>query len=140
MEDDLIHYIMLRNLDIRHYEMFGIDGHESLSDDEQIKLYGNLTPEQKNVLKRDFLMKDLLRASGISKKSALLISLAKHHFPVETAEIESFHNEEYQKKREEIQKQLDKLIDLAPEEESCNEEDEYSNEEMPVEEYEEEAA
>ena len=65
-------------------------------------------------------MKDLLRASGINKKSALLISLAKQHFPVETAEIESFHNEEYQKKREEIQKQLDKLNEPAPKEEEIS--------------------
>ena len=39
MEDDLIHYIMLRNLDIRHYEMFGLDDQGSLSDDEQMQPY-----------------------------------------------------------------------------------------------------
>ena len=47
--------------------------------------------------------------SGIGKRAALLIELAKHHFPVEMAEIESIHNDEYLEKREVIREQIDKL-------------------------------
>ena len=47
--------------------------------------------------------------TGVNKKSALLIELVKYHFPDDLAAIEHSHNEDYQKKRQLIQEQIDKL-------------------------------
>jgi hypothetical protein len=73
-----------------------------MTDDLKLNLYTALSSEQKNVLIRDFLKKHMLQKSGISKRSALLIELAKLHFSDELAVIENTHNEEYLKKRQVI--------------------------------------
>jgi hypothetical protein len=52
----------------------------------------------------------LLKATGVNKKSDLLLEFVKYHFPDEMAEIEHVHNEEYLKQREVIQPQIDKLL------------------------------
>ena len=57
----------------------------------------------------DYIIDNLLQTRGINKKSTLLVEFVKYHFPDEIAEIESFHNDEYQKQRQVIQEQIDKL-------------------------------
>ena len=63
----------------------------------------------KTVLKRSFLTKYLTIKNGISKRAALLIELAKYHFPAKIAEIEKVHDEKYQKKWKVIKEQIDKI-------------------------------
>jgi hypothetical protein len=69
-----------------------------------------LTDEQKSVLKRNYIVGNLFQTKGVNKMSALLLEFAKFHFPVEIAEIESIHNEEYQKQRQVIQENIDKIL------------------------------
>jgi ParB family chromosome partitioning protein len=109
IEDALIYYVMLSDLDIRHFELFGITQGQSIPEDDKVLLYNNLTEEQKSVLKRDFLMKNMVKVTGISKKSALLLQLVTSHFPVEMEEIMQKHNSEYQSKRQVIQEQKEKI-------------------------------
>jgi len=108
-EEMLIDYILLSFLDKRHYESFGLIEGQTLTEDVALGLYTQLTEEQRNMLKRDFLIRHLTIKNGISKRAALLIELAKHHFPVEVAEIEHIHNEEYQNKWAVIREQIEKL-------------------------------
>ena len=101
---------MLPFLDIRHYESFGLNEEQKMTEEEKVKLYSGLNDEQKNLLKRDFLIHAMThQTSGINKKSALLVELVKFHFPDEMASIEKTHNEEYLKKRKVIQEQKDKI-------------------------------
>jgi ParB family chromosome partitioning protein len=97
-EEALLYYVMLSYLDHRHYEMFGIIEGQTLTEEVALGLYTALSEEQKNVLKRNFLTKHLILKNGSAKRTALLIELAKLHFPVEMAEIENVQNDEYQKK------------------------------------------
>jgi hypothetical protein len=108
-EDALLCYIMLEHLDQRHYEYFGIIEGQSMTEDVRLGLYTKLTEEQKNILKRDFLIKHTVRITGISKRTALLIELAKLHFPDEMAVAEHTQNEEYEKKHQVIKEQIDKM-------------------------------
>jgi ParB family chromosome partitioning protein len=108
-EETLINFILLSFLDRRHYDYFGIPDGQTMSEDVALGLYSNLTEEQKNMLKRNFLIKNLVFKNGIRKSAALLIELAKHHFPVEMEEIENIHNDEYLKKRVIIKEQIDKI-------------------------------
>jgi ParB family chromosome partitioning protein len=108
-EEMLMDFVLLSCLDKRHYELFGLIEGQTLTEEIAIGLCKKLSDEQKNVLKRDFLIRHLTIKNGISKRAALLIELAKHHFPAEIAEIEHIHNEDYQKKWAVIREQMDKL-------------------------------
>ena len=76
----------------------------------RINLHNSLSDEQKNVLKREFLQHWMVQTLRFEKKSALLLEWVKFHFPDEMAEIEAFHDDEYQKQHEIIQAQIDKLL------------------------------
>ena len=100
---------MLSDLDARHFELFGIPQGQSVTEDDKLRLYNSLTIEQQTVLKRDFLVKNMVKTVGVSKKSALLLQWVTSHFPVEMEEIMQTHNCEYQSKRQVIQAQIDKM-------------------------------
>jgi ParB family chromosome partitioning protein len=108
-EEALIIFVMLDYLDPRHYEFFGIIEGQTMTDDVKLGLYTALSEEQQNVLKRDFVLKHMIQRAGISKRSALLVELAKLHFSDELDVIENTHNEEYLKKRQVILEQMDKI-------------------------------
>ena len=80
-----------------------------ITDEIRFNLHNSLSDEQKTVLKREFLLYWMVQTLRIDKKSALLLEWVKYHFPDEMAEIEHFHNEEYQKQREVIQQQIEKI-------------------------------
>jgi hypothetical protein len=108
-EDALMNYILLPYLNFRHYELFGLSDERKITEEERIKLYPTLSDEQKQVLKRDLLIHVMTQTSGINKKSELLLEFVKYHFPDEMLSIESTHNEEYLKKQQIIQEQIDKI-------------------------------
>jgi hypothetical protein len=108
-EEALMYFVMLEHLDPRHFDFFGIVEGQIMTEDVKFGLYTTLNDEQKNVLKRDFIIKHMIQRNGISKRTALLIELAKLHFPDEVAAIEHEHNDEYMKKRQVIQEQVDKI-------------------------------
>lgn len=108
-EEALIFFVMLPDLNRQHFELFGIPEGREISEDDMFGLYNSLTETQKNVLKRDFMIKNMINTSGICKKSALLLELCKYYFPDETAEMENAQNEKYQKQKEVIQDQMVKI-------------------------------
>jgi ParB family chromosome partitioning protein len=108
-EETLLYFVMLSYLDHHRYDFFGIPEEQTLTEEVALGLYTELTDEQKNVLKRDFLIRHLIIRNGTSKRAALLIELAKHHFPDEMAEIENAHNDDYLEKWASIKEQMDKI-------------------------------
>jgi len=109
-EEALMNFVMLPCLKPKHYEFFGIPEGQTITEEIKFNLYNSLSDEQKNVLKREFLLYWMVNTLRIDKKSALLLELVKSYFPDEMAEIESIRNEEYQKQHEIIQEQIDKLM------------------------------
>jgi len=108
-EESLMYYLMLSGLDYRHYEFFGIPEGQGMTEDIRLNLYNSLSDEQKNTLKRDFLIGNMIQGTGISKRAALLVELAKYHFPDDMTVIEHDRNGEYLKKWEVIREQMDKI-------------------------------
>ena len=108
-ENTLINFILLPYLDVRHYDFFGLPKDRKMTEEDRIGLFSALTDTQQNILRRDFLIHVMTQTSGVNKKSALLTELVSYHFPEEMAEIEHAQNEEYLKKNQLIQEQIDKL-------------------------------
>ena len=74
-----------------------------------MKIIKNLTEEQKTVIRRDFLVKHLSEAVGVSKKSYLMLEFASLHFPEEVTATENRYNNVYQKRHERILERLEAL-------------------------------
>ena len=109
-EDALIYYVMLPFLNVKRNDMFGIPEERKMTEEERVALYPALSADQKNALKRDFLIHAMTHNTvGVNKKSALLIELVKYLFPEEIEIIEKTHNDEYLTKRKVIKEQMDKL-------------------------------
>jgi hypothetical protein len=108
-KEALMNYIMLPCLEAKYYEFFGIPEGQTITEEIRLNLYPSLSDEQKNCLRRECLLYWMVKTKDIDKKSALLLELVKYHFPDEMVEIEHVHNEEYLKKRVDIQTQIDKL-------------------------------
>jgi ParB family chromosome partitioning protein len=109
-EDKLLYFAMLEDLKREHFALFTEDSDKwHLSDEEKITIINNLTEEQKTVIRRDFLIKHLSDAFGVSKKSYLMLEFARLHFPEELAETENRYNEVYTKRHERITERLTAL-------------------------------
>jgi ParB family chromosome partitioning protein len=119
-EENLSLFAMMSDVHPKHLALFGFSG-RSPSEDERFRLFKSLTPEQKNVIKRDFLIKNMLFSTGKSKKAALLVELARLHLPDETAKIEKAHIEDFTKKNAAIQEQIQKIAKNTEKPEIVNE-------------------
>jgi ParB family chromosome partitioning protein len=109
-EDKLLYFSMLDDLKREHFALFTESPDKwHLSDEEKIQIINNLTEEQKTVIRRDFLIKRLSDAFGVSKKSYLILEFARLHFLEALAETEAKHNEVYQKRHERIEERLEAL-------------------------------
>ena len=110
-EDNLLYFVMLDDLKREHFALFLGNPQEKwhLSDDDKMAIINNLTDEQKTMISRDFLVKHLSNAFGISKKSYLMLEFARLHFPEALAETETKYNEVYQKRHERITERLEAL-------------------------------
>ncbi|MDR2691186.1 MAG: ParB/RepB/Spo0J family partition protein [Dysgonamonadaceae bacterium] len=109
-EDRLLYFAMLEDLKRKHFALFTEDSDRwHLSDEEKITIINNLKEEQKTVIRRDFLVKHLSDAFGVSKKSCLMLEFARLHFPEVLTETKSKYNEIYTKRHERIMERLTAL-------------------------------
>lgn len=110
-EEQAMMYLMLDSLDSKHYPLFGIKDATSriLPDDLKYKLSKSLTSEQKDIIKRDFIIKNLVKAAGSNSRSLLLVGFTRQHFPQETTDISKKYSDSYNVKYQKIKKQMDKL-------------------------------
>jgi ParB family chromosome partitioning protein len=109
-EDKLLYFIMLEELKREHLALFTEDSDKwYLSDEDKIRIINDLTEEQKTVIRRDFLIRHLSDASGLSKKSCLMLEFARLHFPETLAETETRYSEVYTKRHERITERLTAL-------------------------------
>ena len=110
-EDTLLYFSMLDDLKREHFALFLEDTQDKwhLRDDDKMKIINNLTDEQRTVIRRDFLVKHLSDAVGVSKKSYLMLEFASLHFPEKVTETENRYNQVYQKRHERILERLEAL-------------------------------
>jgi ParB family chromosome partitioning protein len=98
LEEGLLYYVMLASLRKEHYEELGINNRYSLSEEDRAGIIASLTEEQKNIIRRGFLVKHLSDTFGDRKQSHLLLEFATLHFPDEVGKIKQQHNEVYKKR------------------------------------------
>ena len=123
LEEKYLYYTMLSDLKREHIPILTQDPENDswyLSDEEKIQIIGNLTEEQKTLIRRDYLTKHLSDAFGVSKKSYLMLEFARLHFPDEVAETEDKHNAIYTKRHKRIEERLNALQAVADTEDAEN--------------------
>lgn len=104
-EDRMIYFFLLSSLRKEHYAAVGLEEGYSgyLSDEDKMAVIGNLTARQKAVIRRDFLIAKFKDAYGSNATAGLLLDFARKHMPETLAEIESGHNEVYEKRHQRIE-------------------------------------
>jgi len=111
MEEKLVYFVMLSNLRKENYERMGFDLHRALTVEESMRVIESLTEEQKNVIRRDYILKNLSFTSGDSLQSRLLIDFATLHFPDRVEKIKEEHIETYKRRHLKIE---DRIRELHP--------------------------
>lgn len=104
-EDKMIYFFLLSSVRKENYPALGIEGecHAWLTDEQKLSIIANLTAKEKAIIRRDYLISNFKNASRTNAISSLLIDFAKKHMPEEYAEIESGHNETYEKRHQRIE-------------------------------------
>ncbi|MDR0700240.1 MAG: ParB/RepB/Spo0J family partition protein [Tannerella sp.] len=108
-EQELLYFIMLSFLRKKNYKKFGMEGKNTLSDEEKAEMIQYISIEQENAIRRDFIIHYLSQTSGNSLKSGLLLEFATMHFPDKVAQIKEQCNETYKKKHERIEERIREL-------------------------------
>lgn len=112
-EEQALIFVMLDSLSIKNYPLFGIkDANlKFLTDDMKYKISKTVTPEQKAVIQRDFIIRNLAKSVTSNSKSLLLIEFSRQHFPQETNDISRKYTDSYNAKYQKIKKQRDNILD-----------------------------
>jgi ParB family chromosome partitioning protein len=111
LEEELIYYLMLACLRKENYQKLGFDDNDVLTDEQKASVISTLTDAQKNVIRRDFIVKNLSTTVGTGKQSFLLLDFSFLHFPETTADIKLRHSEIFKTRHERIE---DKIRQLTP--------------------------
>jgi ParB family chromosome partitioning protein len=113
LEERLIYYLMLSFTRKENVAKLGAGNQDSLSDEEKAGMISSLTTEQKNIIRRDFIVKHLSDTSGNCKQSQLLLEFAALHFPGKVTEIKEQYNEAYRKKHIRLEERIRELQPFA---------------------------
>ena len=106
LEEGLMYYLMFASLRKENFAALGFNTQTQLTDEEKEGIIASLTDEQKNIIKRDFIIKHLSDTSGNRRQSHLLLEFAALHFPDKVNEIKKMHNESYKKKNVRINQRI----------------------------------
>lgn len=121
-EEQMMFFFMLDCLNVRSYALFGIkDANlKGLPDDLKYRISKSLTPVQKAIIQRDFLVRHLVKAGESNAAATLLISFARQHFPQESEDISRKYTDSYNAKYQKTKKQMEKLQKKEEKEELVN--------------------
>jgi hypothetical protein len=104
---------MLASLRKENYAAFGFDTEVQPTDEEKFAVIASLTDEQKHIIQRDFIIKQLSDTSGIRRQSHLLIEFATLYFPEKVKKIKEAHNASYMKKNFRIEERIREIQPLT---------------------------
>ncbi|MDH6310893.1 ParB/RepB/Spo0J family partition protein [Dysgonomonas sp. PFB1-18] len=110
-EDELFIFILLDYLDKKDYPLFGITNPKQniLTDKDKDTIIKTLSPEQRGILIRSFMVKYFASNNKFSPKlNVLLPQLAIQYYPAETKTIVSKHMDTYRKSNEIITSKIKK--------------------------------
>lgn len=107
-EEKFIYFFMLNALNPNHYTSFGLPTETYYLGDKQksVIVEQELTEEQKNIIKRDFLLKNFDSYFGGGTTSEFYIQFMKEHFPEEIMKIEKKYEDVYNKRFVKIKEQI----------------------------------
>lgn len=107
-EEKFIYFFMLNALNPNHYTSFGLPAETYYLGDKQKSaiVEQELTEEQKNIIKRDFLLKNFDSYFGGGTTSEFYIQFMKEHFPEEITKIEKKYEDVYNKRFVKIKEQI----------------------------------
>jgi hypothetical protein len=105
-EEVMLFYGMLASLRKENFVKFGLTTENPLTDDEKSAVLLSLTDEQKSIIKRDFIIKQLSDTVSNRKRSQLLIEFATLHFPESVNKIKKTHYDSYYKKNTRIEERI----------------------------------
>ena len=110
-EDGMIYFVMLTQLQRKHFSLFGIkDQPFALDEKQRMKIVAKLTDAQKTVIKRDFISHFLCEnGHGDNNASKLLRDFANMHFPDQYGLAKATHEEEYQKRHERLEERIKEM-------------------------------
>ena len=110
-EDGMIYFVMLTQLQRKHFSLFGIkDQPFALDEKQRMKIVAKLTDAQKTVIKRDFISHFLCEnGHGDNNSSKLLRDFANMHFPDQYGLAKATHEEEYQKRHERLEERIKEM-------------------------------
>ncbi len=124
-EERMVYYFLLSSLRKEHYAELGVvertSCHQYLTEEEKMKIVSNLTARTKAIIRRDYLLekfKDTTRGTAVA---TMFRDFAKKHMADELAEIESVHNEVYDKRHQRIEEKKAALIKEQEKEDSPRE-------------------
>jgi len=106
LEERLIYHIMLSSLRKENFAKLRFNTQIGLTDEEKEGIIASLTDEQKNIIKRDFIIKHLSDTSGNRQQSHLLLEFATLHFPEKVKQIKELYNDSYKKKHIRIEERI----------------------------------
>ena len=110
-EDGMIYFVMLTQLQRKHFSLFGIkDQPFALDEKQRMKIVAKLTDAQKTVIKRDFISHFLCEnGHGDNNASKLLRDFANMHFSDLYGLVKATHEEEYQKRHERLEERIKEM-------------------------------
>ena len=110
-EDGMIYFVMLTQLQRKHFSLFGIkDQPFALDEKQRMKIVAKLTDAQKTLIKRDFISHFLCEnGHGDNNASKLLRDFANMHFPDQYGLAKATHEEEYQKRHERLEERIKEM-------------------------------
>ncbi|WP_455643758.1 ParB/RepB/Spo0J family partition protein [Parabacteroides sp.] len=113
-EDTMLYFFMLSSLDKKYFSKFGIsDKQYSLTEDQKLSIISSLTEEEKNLIRREYLIRGFKECFGSSVKSNLFIEFAKQHIPDKLVNIQNKYNDEYLKRSQKLEEKKNSLVSPA---------------------------
>ncbi|MDH6311049.1 ParB family chromosome partitioning protein [Dysgonomonas sp. PFB1-18] len=109
LENDILFYYLLSELSNEHRKQYF--GEPYAKDKVKLDFVVSMTPEQRTVIIRDFILSKLKEYAfnSHSVSSQLFLEFSKYHFENETAEIEKVHQNVFIKRKARIEQKLKEL-------------------------------
>lgn len=113
-EEELLLYLMLDFVDIRCFTQLGITntGKSLLSDTEKSTIQQNMNDEQKNLIKRAFILRRLsiTNLSDLTSRQVFYLpEFARQHFPEQINKLVNSHMGKYSTKKQKVQDRIRKI-------------------------------
>lgn len=103
-EEQIMYFTMLSALRNVRFEKFGLKKKYYLENEDKMKIVASLTEEQKTIIRRDFLVKNLTEVHGSAQE--LLLKFTRQHLPAELKSIEDEHNGVFKKRNKRLKERI----------------------------------